>query len=77
MTTPSPSPPVSLSPPSVGEHLARMASTQALINAVTAVLPSPLLPPSLHTPPPVDHRDDILESEQPPHKRLRFLLLDL
>ncbi|GJU21149.1 putative reverse transcriptase domain-containing protein [Tanacetum coccineum] len=109
MTTPSPSPPVSLSPPFVGERLARcmappahsspppvpsplppssrcltqiqtlgMASTQALIDAVTAALPSPLLPPlppSLHTPPPVDHRDDIPESEQPPHKRLRLSTL--
>ncbi|GJS16765.1 putative RNA-directed DNA polymerase, eukaryota, reverse transcriptase zinc-binding domain protein [Tanacetum coccineum] len=92
MTTPSPSPPVSLSPPSVGERLARcmappahssppsvpsplpplsrcptqiqtlrMAYTQALIDAVTAALPSPLLPPlpplytSTYT---VYHRDD-------------------
>ncbi|GJR79097.1 hypothetical protein Tco_0149882 [Tanacetum coccineum] len=104
MTTPSPSPPVSLSPPSAGEHLARctappthlspppvpspllpssgcptliqtlrIASTRALINAVTAALPSPLLPPlppSLYIPPPVDHRDEIPESEQPPRKRL-------
>ncbi|GJS72080.1 hypothetical protein Tco_0704921, partial [Tanacetum coccineum] len=74
MTTPSPSPPISLSPPSAGEHLARctappahsspppvplpllpssgcptqiqtlrIASTQALIHAVTAALPSPPL----------------------------------
>ncbi|GKA04601.1 hypothetical protein Tco_0683721 [Tanacetum coccineum] len=104
MTTPSPSPPISLSPPSAGERLARctaspthsspplvpspllppsgcptqtqtlrIASTQALINAVTTALPSrplPPLPPSLYIPPPVDHRDDILESEQPPRKRL-------
>ncbi|GJZ56027.1 hypothetical protein Tco_0611220 [Tanacetum coccineum] len=73
MTNPSPSPPISLSPPSVGEHLARIASTQALIDAVTAALPSPPLPPlppSLYVPPPVNHRDDILESEQPPRKRL-------
>ncbi|GJT42944.1 hypothetical protein Tco_0951659 [Tanacetum coccineum] len=51
----------------------RMTSTQTLIDAVTAVLPSPPLlplPPSLYIPPPVDHRDEILESEQPPHKRL-------
>ncbi|GJX58281.1 hypothetical protein Tco_0289671, partial [Tanacetum coccineum] len=63
MTTPSPSPPVSLSPPSAGERLARF----------TAALPSPTLPPlplSLYIPPPVDHRDEIPESEQPPHKRL-------
>ncbi|GJU16581.1 hypothetical protein Tco_1144547 [Tanacetum coccineum] len=94
MTTPSPSPPVSLSPPSAGERLARcialpahlssplvplcllpsskcpiqiqtlrITSTQALIDAVTAVFPSPPLPPSLYIPPPVDHRDEIPESE--------------
>ncbi|GJY26170.1 hypothetical protein Tco_0400896 [Tanacetum coccineum] len=98
MTTPSPSPLISLSPPSTGERLARciappahsspllpssgcptqiqtlrIASTQALIDAVTAALPShplPPPPPSLYIPPPVDHRDDIPESEQPPRKRL-------
>ncbi|GJS72257.1 putative reverse transcriptase domain-containing protein [Tanacetum coccineum] len=104
MTTPSPSPPISLSPPSAGERLVRsmappahaspppvpspllpssgcptqiqtlrIASTQALIDAVTAALPSPPLPPlppSIYIPPPIDHRDDILESEQPPRKRL-------
>ncbi|GKF59609.1 hypothetical protein Tco_0176395, partial [Tanacetum coccineum] len=76
MTTPSPSPPISLSPPSAGECLARIASTQALIDAVTAALPSPPLPsppplpPSLYIPPPVDRRDGIPESEQPPRKRL-------
>ncbi|GJW27200.1 hypothetical protein Tco_0041011 [Tanacetum coccineum] len=97
MTTPSPSPPISLSPPSTRERLARcmappahsspllpssgcptqiqtfrMTSTQALIDAVTAALPSPLLPPlppSLYIPPPIDHRDEIPESEQPPRKR--------
>ncbi|GJV54322.1 hypothetical protein Tco_1450063 [Tanacetum coccineum] len=40
---------------------------------VIAALPSPSLPPlppSLYIPPPVDHRDDIPESEQPPRKRL-------
>ncbi|GKF19713.1 hypothetical protein Tco_0068351, partial [Tanacetum coccineum] len=40
----------------------RIASTQDLIDAVTAALPSPPLPPlppSLYIPPPVDHRDDI------------------
>ncbi|GJX09962.1 hypothetical protein Tco_0199821 [Tanacetum coccineum] len=92
MTTPSPSPPILLSPPSAGERLARcmalpahsspllpssgcptqiqtlrITSTQALIDAVTAALP---LPPSLYIPPPVDRRDDIPESEQPPRKRL-------
>ncbi|GJV57707.1 hypothetical protein Tco_1458712 [Tanacetum coccineum] len=50
----------------------RIASTQALIDAVTAALPSPPLPPlppSLYIPPPVDRRDDIPESELPPRKR--------
>ncbi|GKE94827.1 hypothetical protein Tco_1579682, partial [Tanacetum coccineum] len=104
MTTPSLSPPVSLSPPSAGERLARctappshlspppvpspllpssgcptqiqtlrIASTQAFIDAVTAALPSPplpLLPPSLCIPPPINHRDEIPESEKPPRKRL-------
>ncbi|GJT77934.1 hypothetical protein Tco_1044659 [Tanacetum coccineum] len=104
MPTPSPSPPISLSPPSAGERLARctappalsspppvpspllpssgcptqiqtlrIASTQALIDAVTAALPSPPLPPlppSLYIPPPVDRRDDLPESELPPRKRL-------
>ncbi|GKG43470.1 hypothetical protein Tco_0480154, partial [Tanacetum coccineum] len=86
---------ISLSPPSVGERLARcmgppahslpppvpspllpssgcptqiqtlrIASTQALIDAVTA-LPSPPLPPSLYIPPLVDRRDDVPESELP------------
>ncbi|GKE08552.1 hypothetical protein Tco_1412103, partial [Tanacetum coccineum] len=63
MTTPSPSPPISLSPPSIGERL-------ALIDAVTAALPSPPLPPSIYIPPPVDRKDDIPESKQPPRKRL-------
>ncbi|GKF55426.1 hypothetical protein Tco_0165766, partial [Tanacetum coccineum] len=73
MTTPSPSPPISLSPPSAGEHLARIASTQALTDAVTTTLsspPLPPLPPSLYIPSPIDRRDDIPESEQPPRKRL-------
>ncbi|GKG09500.1 hypothetical protein Tco_0338246, partial [Tanacetum coccineum] len=48
----------------------RIASTQALIDAVTTALPPPPLPPSLYIPPPVDRRDDIPESEQPPRKRL-------
>ncbi|GKB07914.1 hypothetical protein Tco_0836198 [Tanacetum coccineum] len=51
----------------------RIASTQALIDAVTPALlspPLPPLPPSLYIPPPVDRRDDIPESEQPPRKRL-------
>ncbi|GKB45437.1 hypothetical protein Tco_0896190 [Tanacetum coccineum] len=67
MTTPSPSPPISLSPPFTRERLARIASTQALIDVVTAALPSPPLPPlppSLYIPPPADHKDDILESDE-------------
>ncbi|GJW69147.1 hypothetical protein Tco_0123571, partial [Tanacetum coccineum] len=110
MTTPSPSPPISLSPPSAGERLARctappahsspppvpspllpssgcptqiqtlrITSTQALIDAVTAALPSPPLPPlptSLYIPPPVDRMDDVPESELPPRKRLCLSTLD-
>nr|GFB26564.1 hypothetical protein [Tanacetum cinerariifolium] len=59
MPTPSPSPLASLSPPSAGDHLARYMAPDA----------SPL-PPPLHTPPPVDRRDDIPETEMPPLKRL-------
>ncbi|GJZ77359.1 hypothetical protein Tco_0642031 [Tanacetum coccineum] len=43
----------------------RMASTQALVNAVTAALPLPPLPPlppSLYIPPPIDRRDEVRES---------------
>ncbi|GKE06565.1 hypothetical protein Tco_1398583, partial [Tanacetum coccineum] len=103
MPTLPPSPPISLSPPSAGERLARytapsahsspphvpspllpssgcltkiqtlrIASTQALVDAVTAALPLPPLPPlppSLYIPPPVDHRDDIPDSKHPPRKR--------
>ncbi|GKD66818.1 hypothetical protein Tco_1308926 [Tanacetum coccineum] len=50
----------------------RIASTQALVDAVTAALPSPPLPPlppSLYIPPPVDHKDNIPESERPPCKK--------
>nr|GEW41554.1 putative reverse transcriptase domain-containing protein [Tanacetum cinerariifolium]GEW41557.1 putative reverse transcriptase domain-containing protein [Tanacetum cinerariifolium] len=56
MSTPSPSPLTSLSPPSAGERLARCMAL--------AALPSPPLPP------PVDHRDDIPETDMPTHKRL-------
>nr|GEV54407.1 putative reverse transcriptase domain-containing protein [Tanacetum cinerariifolium] len=68
MPTLPPSPLTLLSPPSAGERLARIASTQALIDAVTAALPSPLLPP-LPPPPPVDRRDDIPETELPLRKK--------
>ncbi|GJT03248.1 hypothetical protein Tco_0824417 [Tanacetum coccineum] len=49
-----------------------IASTQALVDAVIAALPSPPLPPllpPLYIPPPFDRRDDIPESERPPRKR--------
>ncbi|GKF29894.1 hypothetical protein Tco_0096236, partial [Tanacetum coccineum] len=72
MPTPPPSPPISLSPPSAGDRLARIASSQALVDAVTAALllpPLPLLPPTLYIPPLVDHRDDIPKYERLPHKR--------
>nr|GEY39712.1 hypothetical protein [Tanacetum cinerariifolium] len=62
MPTPSPSPLTSLSQPSAGERLARCTAS--------ATLPSPPLPPPLHMPPLVDRRDDILETEMPPRKRL-------
>ncbi|GKA70194.1 hypothetical protein Tco_0776258 [Tanacetum coccineum] len=61
--------------PLQGESLARIASTQALIDAVTTALPPPSLPPSLSIPSLVDHRDDIPESEQPPRKRLHLSTL--
>nr|GEV48494.1 hypothetical protein [Tanacetum cinerariifolium] len=70
MPTPLPSPLASLLPPFTGERLARMASTHALMDTVTAALPSPPLPPPLYIPPPVDRRDDIPETEMPPRKRL-------
>ncbi|GJW33927.1 hypothetical protein Tco_0053959 [Tanacetum coccineum] len=63
-------------PPSSGcssqTQTLRIAFTQALIDAVTAALPSPPLPPlqtSLYIPPPIDRRDDIPKSERPPCKR--------
>nr|GEW87344.1 hypothetical protein [Tanacetum cinerariifolium] len=59
MPTPSPSPLTSLSPPSLGERLARCTAPAALP-----------LPPPLYMPPPIDRRDDILEIKMPPHKRL-------
>nr|GEV96021.1 hypothetical protein [Tanacetum cinerariifolium] len=67
MPTPSPSPLTSLSPPSVEERQARCTTPYAL--------PLPPLPPSLYPLPPVDHRDDIPESEQPPRKRLCLSIL--
>nr|GEU44975.1 putative reverse transcriptase domain-containing protein [Tanacetum cinerariifolium] len=69
MPTLPPSPLTSLSPPSAGERMPRMASTQALINAFTVALPSPPLPLPPCIPPPVDRRDDTPETEMPPRKR--------
>nr|GFA19335.1 hypothetical protein [Tanacetum cinerariifolium] len=60
LAMPTPSPLASLSPPSVGERLARCTAP--------AALPSPPLPPPLHMPPPIDRRDDIPETEMPPRK---------
>ncbi|GJZ23262.1 hypothetical protein Tco_0560721 [Tanacetum coccineum] len=83
MTTPSPSPPITLSPPSTGERLARCMAPLTHSSPppvplpllpsseLTAALPSPSLPPlppSLYIPPPADRRDDIPESEQLPCK---------
>nr|GEW57217.1 hypothetical protein [Tanacetum cinerariifolium] len=48
----------------------RLAFTHALIDAVTAAISSPPLPPPLYIPPPVDRIDDILEIEMQPRKRL-------
>nr|GFC33407.1 hypothetical protein [Tanacetum cinerariifolium] len=47
--------------PSAGERLARCMAP--------AALPSPPLPPSLYPPQPIDRKDDIPKSEQPPRKR--------
>ncbi|GJY89808.1 hypothetical protein Tco_0505004, partial [Tanacetum coccineum] len=69
MPTPPTSPHILLSPPSAGERLARIASTQALVDAVTIALPSPPLPTSLYIPPLVNRMDDVPESEQSPRKR--------
>nr|GFA06088.1 hypothetical protein [Tanacetum cinerariifolium] len=60
--TPSRSPLASLSPPSVGEHMARCTDL--------AALPSSPLPPPLNMPPPIDRKDDIPVTKMPPRKRL-------
>nr|GEU73619.1 putative reverse transcriptase domain-containing protein [Tanacetum cinerariifolium] len=62
MPTLSPSPLTTLSPPSLGERLARCIAP--------AALPSPPLPPFSYPPPPVNRRDGIPESEHPSRKRL-------
>ncbi|GJY53335.1 hypothetical protein Tco_0444999 [Tanacetum coccineum] len=82
MTTPSPSPPISLSPPSAGERLARCTAPPA--HSSPPPVPSPLLPSSgcptqiqtlriASTQALIDAvycQDEIPESEQPPRKRL-------
>ncbi|GKE30343.1 hypothetical protein Tco_1445727 [Tanacetum coccineum] len=67
---PMPSPLLPLSGCPTQIQTLKIASTQALIDAVTTALPSPPLPPSLYIPPPVDCREDIPEFEQSPRKRL-------
>ncbi|GJU75886.1 putative reverse transcriptase domain-containing protein [Tanacetum coccineum] len=77
MTIPSPSPPISLSPNHFEErHLARCTAPPAhsspppfTAHAITITSTNNNQPP-LYIPPPVDRRDDIPESEQPPRKRL-------
>ncbi|GJZ28043.1 hypothetical protein Tco_0572690 [Tanacetum coccineum] len=69
---PMPSPLLPLSGCPTQIQTLRIASTQALVDAVTAALPSPPLPPlppHLYIPPPVHSRDDVPEFEQPPRKR--------
>ncbi|GKC54232.1 hypothetical protein Tco_1076977 [Tanacetum coccineum] len=65
MPTPSPSPPISLSPPSAGERLPRCTAPPALSSPPP--VSSPLLPSS---------GDDVHESELPPRKRLCLSTLD-
>nr|GEU77104.1 reverse transcriptase domain-containing protein [Tanacetum cinerariifolium] len=52
---------------SIDELVAPSEGTECI---APATLPSHPLPPSSYPPPPVDRRDGILESEQPPRKRL-------
>ncbi|GJY61432.1 hypothetical protein Tco_0462089 [Tanacetum coccineum] len=66
---PVPSPLLPLSGCLTQTQALRRASAQARIDVVIAALPSPPLPPSLGIPPPVNRRDDVPESELPPHKR--------
>nr|GEV72367.1 putative reverse transcriptase domain-containing protein [Tanacetum cinerariifolium] len=47
----------------------RLASTQVLIDVVTATIPSSPPPPPLYISPPIDRRDDIPEIKMPPRKR--------
>ncbi|GKD14911.1 hypothetical protein Tco_1199318, partial [Tanacetum coccineum] len=79
MTTPSPSPPISLSPPSAGERLVRSMALPAHSSPPPAhslpLLPSSGCPTQIQTlriasTQALIDQDDIPESEQPPRKRL-------
>ncbi|GJV39281.1 putative reverse transcriptase domain-containing protein, partial [Tanacetum coccineum] len=65
-------PPITLSPPSAGERLARCMAPSAYSPPLP--LSSGCLPQiqTLRIPSPVDRRDDIPKSEQPPRKRLHL-----
>nr|GEW84552.1 zinc finger, CCHC-type [Tanacetum cinerariifolium]GEW84556.1 zinc finger, CCHC-type [Tanacetum cinerariifolium] len=52
-----------------------IAFTQALIDAVTAALPSLPLPPPVYIPPPVERRDDVPNTEMPHRNRLCLFTL--
>nr|GFB26520.1 hypothetical protein [Tanacetum cinerariifolium] len=72
MPTPPPSP-LTLLP-----HPLQGSPWLAFIDAVTAALPSPPLPPllpPLYIPPPVDRMDDIPETELPSHKKFCLFAL--
>nr|GEZ89095.1 hypothetical protein [Tanacetum cinerariifolium] len=45
-------------------------NSRKVLPPAPAALPSPPLPPSLYPPQPIDRKDDIPKSEQPPRKRL-------
>nr|GEZ13341.1 hypothetical protein [Tanacetum cinerariifolium] len=57
-------------PPSTDTTTTRARIIRLARCTAIAALPSPPLLPSLYPPPPVDRRDDIPESKQPPRKRL-------
>nr|GEX51778.1 hypothetical protein [Tanacetum cinerariifolium] len=57
-------------PPSTDTTTIEARITRLARCTTSAALPSPPVPPPLHMPPPVDHRDDIPKTEMPPRKRL-------
>ncbi|GKD61339.1 hypothetical protein Tco_1298848 [Tanacetum coccineum] len=63
--------PTLLPPPPSSLHLPPSVPTSLPLPS----LPLPPLPSSLFIPPPVDCREDILEAELPPHKRLCLIAL--